>query len=128
MSDMLIGAALTNKRDPKKMAKDEEYEAAVAKGTVSLQMMLADDRKAGQLLKPPQSSMQSTHTSVDELASSGYGITQLTWEYDGIMSRLQPALRALRVDDKMTSAEGRHVLISQEHAVSLAHPQLLVKD
>jgi hypothetical protein len=113
-----IPNVIDNSRDPKKMAKDEEYEAAVAKGNILLQMMLADDRNAGQLLNTPQASAQSTFTSVEDLATKEYTVSQWTYDYENIMSRLQPALQYLEVDDKMTSQAGKNIMITHKHAVS----------
>lgn len=96
------------------MTKDVEYGTAVEKGSKLLQMMLASDHKAGQLLSPPQSSAQSVFNSVADLEVYGYE------EYRSLegfsTQRLHMALHALGLNDRMACDGGKNFLIYHNHS------------
>lgn len=101
------------------MAKDQDYERAVEKGTELLQLMLADDAKAGQLLDPPQRSIQSEFTSVQHLAVfeyTGQRTTSCVLSGGEVLRRLSIALLALGIDPRMTCEGGASFLVEHKHS------------
>jgi len=101
------------------MADDQDYERAVEKGTRLLQLMLANDTKAGQLLDPPQQSVQSAFTSVEDLAAHGYtGQRGTSCVLSGreVIRRLSTALQALGVDADMARDGGKNFVVEHKHS------------
>jgi hypothetical protein len=98
------------------MAKDEAYEAAVAKGTQLLRMLSTDYAKTAQLLSLPKACARSAFTSVEDLDKHGYIKHQKAQLDDGtVMSRLARASRDLSVDNKMVSDGGKNIIIRHAH-------------
>jgi hypothetical protein len=98
------------------MAKDEEYGAAIAKGTQLLQMLNTDFAETTQLLSLPRACARGVFTSMEDLAKHGY-IEQQKAQIDDetIMSRLAKALQYLGVDNKMVANGGKNIIVGHVH-------------
>ncbi|KAJ4377931.1 hypothetical protein N0V83_000761 [Neocucurbitaria cava] len=102
------------------MTKDEEYEAAIEKGSRLLRMMLVGDHEAGQLLDPPQASAQSRFNTVANLQAYGYEEQQDIGFFRG--KSIRKALQALGVDDQIAGVDdqaacegGKNIVILHIH-------------
>jgi hypothetical protein len=99
------------------MAIDDEYELAVQKGNVLLQLMLADDRKAGQLVVPPRESVQSNFTALENMDDQGFeGEVTEACVNNTTFAHLAPILQALGVEHKMACDGGKNVMIKHTHS------------
>jgi hypothetical protein len=101
------------------MTTDEDYEIAVNRGTKLLQLLLADDSGAGQLLHPPQPSVQSSFTSAQDLPKHGY----IQRQADLVRTRrefqsLVPALQALGLNSTMACDGGHNIRVNHSHATN----------
>jgi hypothetical protein len=99
------------------MAIDDEYDLAVQKGNVLLQLMLADDRKAGQLIVPPRESVKSNFTALEDMDDQGFEgeVTEACVDNTTI-AHIAPILQALGVDHKMACDGGKNVMIKHTHS------------
>ncbi|KAF2826954.1 hypothetical protein CC86DRAFT_416728 [Ophiobolus disseminans] len=101
------------------MATDEEYERAVEKGTVLLQLLLANDAEAGQMLDLPQQSAQSTFASVQDLIVHGYTgkrTTSCILSGREAIMRLSTALQALGLNPEMACDGGANFVVEHKHS------------
>ena len=101
------------------MTKDKEYEIAVEKGTKLLQLMVADDRIAGQLLDPPQKSVQGVFNSVRDLTAHGYTGQRSTSCMENtheVIVRLAKAFQALGLDPDMACDGGENYMVEHKHS------------
>jgi hypothetical protein len=101
----------------KQMAIDDEYELAVQKGNVLLQLMLADDRKAGQLILSPRESVQSRFTALENMDEQGFEgeVTEACVDNTTI-AHLAPILQALGVEHRMACDGGKNVMVKHTHS------------
>jgi hypothetical protein len=85
------------------MAKDQDYEAAVAKGTKLLQLMLASD---------PKGSLQSAFKDVEQMVENGYNEGEEdTFE----ISCISAPLLELGASDKMIKDGGQNIRTCRTH-------------
>tara|TARA_R110002003_G_scaffold175_10_gene14256 strand:+ start:7826 stop:8269 length:444 start_codon:yes stop_codon:yes gene_type:complete len=101
----------------KKMAIDDEYDLAEQKGNVLLQLLLADDRKAGQRIVPPRESVQSNFTALEDMDDQGFEgeVTEACVDNTTI-ALLAPVLQALGVEHKMACDGGKNVMVKHVHS------------
>lgn len=83
---------------------DDQWRKAVQKGRHLLNMMIADDRTAGQMLTPPSNSAESQFLKYED--TGRYEYTKK--DYGGEVKYPITALRAIGADDKPTSEGGKN--------------------
>jgi hypothetical protein len=88
------------------MAKDQEYEAAVEKGTRLLQM----------LTEKSKTFVESAFKNKEELGQYGYHLEPKQTDFE--IECVAKALRDLNINDKMTYDGGENVRIHHVHGVS----------
>lgn len=98
------------------MAKDEEYEAAIDKGSQLLEMLLSTSSKSKQSQALPPKAIKTKLTTVEDLSKYGY-MDDLTSTKSGrrILKRFEPALQALNINTEMAVDGGNSILIEHQH-------------
>lgn len=102
---------------PAIMAKDEEYESAVKKGSQLLDMVLSGNSTSTQ--EPSPKAPQTKFTAVSDLSKYGY-TNDLTSSKSGrsVVRHLASAFHALNINAEMVVDGGNNTMVEHEHLES----------